>query len=146
MYFFNIVRHQFIFRFNTKRPTSSFFCEVFHKKFESLSEVWLFWSPSHWNACAHFKLEHWYNIVTSLLDSPPHIRLRCCGAKLLLESHLKPCRLANGVLCVLWSHWESKTKQMFGANLRRPKGLLQTKCHHCSHRVKGKGASTACQG
>ena len=28
------------------------------KRFESVSEVWLFWRASHWNACAHFKLEH----------------------------------------------------------------------------------------
>ena len=63
MYFFNIVRHHIIFISNTKRPISSlFFSEVLQKKV--LSEVSLFQSPSHWNACAHFKLEHclWVNI------------------------------------------------------------------------------------
>ena len=59
MYFLNTVRHHIIF--STKRPLSSFFVVVVKccKKFESLTEAWLFWSPSHWNACAHFKLEHW---------------------------------------------------------------------------------------
>ena len=52
MCFFNIVRHHNIFIFNTKWPISSFFLWSVAKKFESLSEVWLFWSPSHWNACA----------------------------------------------------------------------------------------------
>ncbi len=37
-----------------------------YKKVENLSEVWLFWSPSHRNACAHFKLEHcWWALECS---------------------------------------------------------------------------------
>jgi hypothetical protein len=58
--FFNIVRHHVIFIFNTKQPKSSFSFsgEVLQKNIENLSEVWLFGSPSHWTACAHFKLEH----------------------------------------------------------------------------------------
>ena len=64
MYFFNIVRRHSIFIFNTKRSISSFFLRSVAEKFESLSEVWLFWSPSHWNACAQFKLEH--------CTAPPH--------------------------------------------------------------------------
>ena len=65
MYFFNIVRHHIIFIFNTKWPISRFFWWSVAKKFESLSEVWLFWSPSHWNACAHFKLEHSWDVKDS---------------------------------------------------------------------------------
>ena len=60
MYFFNIVRHHISFKFSTNRPISSLlFWWSVAKKLESLSEVRLFWSLSHWNACAHFKLEHW---------------------------------------------------------------------------------------
>ena len=64
MFFFNIARHHIIVIFNAKRPISSFFLwsGVF-EMLESLSEVWLVWSPAYWNACAHFKLEHWLGVT-----------------------------------------------------------------------------------
>ena len=72
MYFFNIVRHHIIFIFNTKWPISScFFGEVLQKTLESLSEVWFFRSPSHWNACAHFKVEHCWQPPTWGPRIPP---------------------------------------------------------------------------
>ena len=55
MYYFNIGRHHIIFIYNTKRPTSRVLGLEFAKMSEK-SEVWIFWSPSHWNACTHCKL------------------------------------------------------------------------------------------
>ena len=53
------------------------------KKFESLSEVWLFWSPSHWNACAHFKFEHCVGLQW-------HKRLRFSGGARFAHFILSP--------------------------------------------------------
>ena len=76
------------------------------QKFESLSEVRLFWSPWHWNACAHFKLEHctWCPNVGAKFRSQylSHMMPNLGGIYLLLRTRWQ--------LCTTWSHTFGKNE------------------------------------